>query len=118
MTTVADAHTKGAVESVPSRLVPTAALVLGSDYRALGIVRSLGRRGIPVHVIASGDDRLAAHSRYATSTSEWPGDDADGLHSLAELATAQGQTWALFPSADQSASVNARNPALLVPPLP
>ena len=29
-------------------------MVLGSDYRALGVVRSLGRRGIPVWVLAGG----------------------------------------------------------------
>jgi len=106
---VADAPSVGAAPSVPTRRVPTAALVLGSDYRALGLVRSLGRRDIPVHVIASGDDRLAAHSRYATSSSEWPGDNEDGLRSLGELATAQGQIWALFPSADESAAFVARN---------
>ncbi len=26
---------------------PAGALVLGADYRALGVVRSLGRRGVP-----------------------------------------------------------------------
>ena len=42
------------------------AVVFGSDYRALGVVRSLGRRGIPVLVLSGGDDTLAAKSRYAT----------------------------------------------------
>jgi D-aspartate ligase len=106
---VADALGVGASPSVRPPVVPTAAIVLGSDYRALGIVRSLGRRGIPVHVIASGDDRLAAHSRYAKSTSEWPDDDAQRRGALEELAGAQGLTWALFPSADESAAFVARN---------
>ena len=41
------------------------AVVLGSDYRGLAVVRSLGRRGIPVWVLTGGDDILAAKSRYA-----------------------------------------------------
>lgn len=41
------------------------AVVLGGDYQGLGIVRSLGRRGIPVCVID--DERsLARYSRYCT----------------------------------------------------
>jgi D-aspartate ligase len=109
----ADSLAAGATPPAPEPIVPTGAVVLGSDYRALGIVRSLGRRGIPVHVIASGDDRLAAHSRYATSTSELPDDDADQLCALELLASAQGRTWALFPSADESAAFVARNHAAL-----
>ena len=41
------------------------ALVVGGDYQGLGIVRSLGRRGVPVCVI---DDRrsISRYSRYTT----------------------------------------------------
>jgi D-aspartate ligase len=41
-------------------------VVIGGDYQGLGIVRSLGRQGIPVCVI---DDELsiARHSRYSTT---------------------------------------------------
>jgi len=38
---------------------PAGALVLGGDYRALGVVRSLGRRGVPVWVIRDGGDAVA-----------------------------------------------------------
>ena len=40
------------------------AVVIGGDYQGLGIVRSLGRRGIPVCII---DDEysIARFSRYA-----------------------------------------------------
>ena len=37
---------------------PAGALILGSDYKALGIVRSLGRHGIPVWVLR--DEHLIA----------------------------------------------------------
>ena len=40
------------------------ALIVGGDYRGLGIVRSLGRRGIPVWVVKH-DDVLAGFSRFA-----------------------------------------------------
>lgn len=41
------------------------ALVVGGDFQGLGIVRSLGRQGVPVCVI---DDEasIARFSRYAT----------------------------------------------------
>ena len=41
------------------------ALVVGGDFQGLGIVRSLGRRGVPVCVI---DDELSIYrySRYTT----------------------------------------------------
>ena len=42
------------------------ALVLAADYRGLGVVRSLGRRGIPVCVLTAADERLAGASRYAS----------------------------------------------------
>ncbi len=50
--------------SAQLRLQP-GALVVGGDYQGLGIVRSLGRRGIPVCVV---DDEwsIARFSRYAT----------------------------------------------------
>jgi D-aspartate ligase len=94
---------------------PTAALVLGSDYRALGIVRSLGRRGVPVRVLASGDDRLASFSRYADDTVHWPEGTAERLTLLRYLAQTDQQTWALFPSADESAAFVSRHHADLAP---
>ncbi|HXN17403.1 MAG TPA: hypothetical protein VN875_03655, partial [Candidatus Binatus sp.] len=41
------------------------AVVIGGDYQGLGIVRSLGRRGIPVCIVD--DERsISRYSRYAT----------------------------------------------------
>lgn len=83
--------------------------MLGSDYRALGVVRSLGRHGIRVHVLASGDDRLASYSRYATAVTEWPHKEAARLELLERLGVESPGRWALFPSADESAEFVARN---------
>jgi predicted ATP-grasp superfamily ATP-dependent carboligase len=44
----------------------TGAVVLGADYRGLGIVQSLGRRGIPVWVVYDGARGVANFSRYTT----------------------------------------------------
>jgi hypothetical protein len=43
------------------------ALVLGGDYQGFGIVRSLGRRGIPVCVIDD-EPSVARHSQDASHT--------------------------------------------------
>ena len=47
------------------------AVVIGGDYQGLGIVRSLGRRGIDVLVLD--DERsIARHSRFATAAVRVP----------------------------------------------
>src|SRR5947207_2014310 len=51
------------------------ALVTGADYRGLGVVRSLGRRGIPVWVLKRSGHRLAAASRFACRSLIWPTGD-------------------------------------------
>src|SRR2546430_12646836 len=48
------------------------ALVMGADYRALGVVRSLGRRGIPVWLINQGGHLVASASRYVRRRLPWP----------------------------------------------
>jgi D-aspartate ligase len=79
-------------------------------------VRSLGRRGIPVEVVRpAGDHRLAALSRYSRATSTLPsGDDAVLRAALLELADRHGlHGWVLFPTADATAALVAREHAAL-----
>jgi predicted ATP-grasp superfamily ATP-dependent carboligase len=86
------------------------ALVLGSDYRALGVVRSLGRRGIPIVVLAHGDDALACRSRYATRSVWLPEDEAEHIPFLLALVERDGlDGWVLVPTADESAALVARH---------
>src|SRR6202035_5313732 len=79
------------------------AVVTGADYRGLGIVRSLGRRGIPVCVLREEGHFLGAASRYTSRSLRWP--VADGLKKLeflANLAVKEGlKGWALFPTTDE-----------------
>jgi predicted ATP-grasp superfamily ATP-dependent carboligase len=85
--------------------------VLGGDYRALGVVRSLGRRGVPVWVVRQGDDGLAALSRYARRRFPWPdnADEQSQLDALEDIARAGARGWALIPSSDETASLVGRH---------
>lgn len=47
------------------------AVVIGGDYQGLGIVRSLGRQGVPVHVIDD-EHSIARFSRYTSSALRVP----------------------------------------------
>ena len=93
---------------------PAGALVLGGDYRALGVVRSLGRRGVPVWVIRDGDDALAARSRFARRRLDWPRSGAAAqLAFLLGLADAGADGFALIPSGDEGRRLVARHHAAL-----
>jgi D-aspartate ligase len=92
------------------RAPPQGAVVVGGDYRALGVVRSLGRRGVPVWVLRQGDDALAAMSRYARRRLPWPaGDEPAQIEHLLAVADDGADGWALIPSADETATLIARH---------
>lgn len=81
------------------------ALVVGGDYRGLGLVRSLGRHGIPVWV-THGADTVAVRSRYCRRAVRLPDDRAATAGFLADLSRANGLAgWVLFPTSDESAAV-------------
>jgi predicted ATP-grasp superfamily ATP-dependent carboligase len=80
------------------------AVVVGGDYQGLGIVRSLGRRGIPVCVID--DERsIARHSRYTThavSVANLRDQDAtvDAVLEIGRRFRLDG--WVLFPTREET----------------
>jgi predicted ATP-grasp superfamily ATP-dependent carboligase len=92
----------------------TGALVIGGDYRGLGVVRSLGRRGIPVWVLRD-EHQLAATSRYARRSLPWPAtSEAEQCGYLLDLAAREGlDGWAIFPTGDETAALVARHHAVL-----
>jgi len=94
---------------------PQGVLVIGGDYRALGVVRSLGRRGIAVWVVRSAEDhRLAGISRFSRRRFVWPDDDEGRLSFLLGLADREGLAgWTLFATADATAAFIARRHAEL-----
>ena len=95
------------------RRVPTVAvgaIVTGSDYRALALVRSLGRQGIPVLVLTHGDDLLAAKSCYTTTQLPFEGEsEAERVTYLLSLAdTMSLDGWVVFPTDDEAAALIGR----------
>ncbi len=90
------------------------AIVIGSDYIALGVVRSLGRQGIPVWVLRDSMHAEAAVSRYARRCLPWPAEQAARLALLLKLPIEFGlRNWALFPTDDEAAALVARNHQVL-----
>lgn len=85
------------------------ALVMGADYRALGVARSLGRRGIPVWLIKQGGHLVAAASRYVRRRVPWPeADDSGRIEFLLELAAEHRlKGWMLIPTDDYAVSLVA-----------
>ncbi|MBV9544975.1 MAG: ATP-grasp domain-containing protein [Chloroflexi bacterium] len=90
------------------------AIVIGGDYRGLGVVRSLGRRGIPVWVLTD-EHHVAATSRYTRRHYAWPAGGAPRqIEFLLELARRHGVAgWALIPTGDETAALLAQHRACL-----
>jgi predicted ATP-grasp superfamily ATP-dependent carboligase len=86
-------------------------LVLGSNYRGLGVVRSLGRLGVTVWLVRSDAHRIAERSRYAARVLPWcNGSDEAKIAHLLGLAAHHGlERWTLIPTDDETASLLARN---------
>jgi predicted ATP-grasp superfamily ATP-dependent carboligase len=91
------------------------AVVTGASYRALAVVRSLGRRGVPVRLLRTDEHALAGHSRYAAARPGWAKRDEQGrVDLLRELAgREQLCDWALIPTHDEEAAFIARHHAEL-----
>lgn len=85
-------------------------LVMGTSYTGLGLVRGLGRHGIPIWVLGKRLS-LAGASRYARRTLPWPDgpeeQQVDYLIGLARQYDLYG--WALFPDGDNGAAFIARH---------
>lgn len=86
-------------------------VVIGSDFRALGIVHSLGRHGIPV-IIIDRVYRAAWFSRYVVKRYKWQGfmDDKLFLNFLLQLGKKQHlEQWILIPTTDDAVELIARH---------
>jgi D-aspartate ligase len=86
------------------------AIVLGGDYQGLGIVRSLGRHGVPVCVIDD-EHSIARVSRY---TGCWARVDDLGderlVDDLLRIGRERGlEGWVIFPTRDETVAAIARN---------
>lgn len=87
------------------------AVVVGGDYQGLGIVRSLGRRGVDVLVLD--DERsISRHSRFATAAvrvEELREEEStvDTLLELGERYSLDG--WVLFPTREETVAALSRH---------
>src|SRR5437764_15493157 len=97
-------------EMTRSRARAEGAVVIGGDYKSLGIVRSLGRHGIPVWVLTD-DHLLAGWSRYCRRRIAWRAvGDAAQVARLLELADEHDlDGWTLFPGGREEAAMPAPN---------
>jgi len=79
------------------------AVVIGGDYQGLGIVRSLGRRGIPICILD--DERsISRYSRYATYGVRVPDlrNQDTAVQVLLDLAKRLDlKGWVLYPTRDE-----------------
>lgn len=91
------------------------AVVVGGDYQGLGIVRSLGRHGIPV-VVIDDEPSISRFSRYTWRTVR-VGDLRDHAR-VAETVLAVGRRldlrgWVLYPTRDEVVAAFSRHRAEL-----
>jgi len=90
---------------------PPGAVVIGGDYQGLGIVRSLGRMGVPVCVIDD-EHSISRFSRYATHGIRVQ--DLRQEQAIVETLLRIGrslnlQGWVLFPTRDEIVAALSRN---------
>jgi D-aspartate ligase len=86
-------------------------IVLGGDFNGLAIVRSLGRRGIPVCIIDD-EHSISRFSRYATHAVRVPDlrDDGRTIETLLDVGKRLGLGgWVLYPTRDETVSVLSRH---------
>jgi len=87
------------------------AVVIGGDYQGLGIVRSLGRHGVPICVIDN-ELSIARFSRYTTYSLHE--DELRDERSTVDALLAAGrrldlQGWVLYPTRDETVAAISRH---------
>lgn len=86
------------------------ALVVGGDYQGLGIVRSLGRAGIPTCVLDD-EPSIARYSRYASMAVRVADLRDEAATVEAALAAAEGsglRGWVVYPTRDEVVTAFSR----------
>jgi D-aspartate ligase len=89
------------------------ALVVGGAHVSVAIARSLGRRGVPVWLMAN--HPLPKYSRYVQRRFDWHGvDHPDAVSSILDVATEHDlEGWVLIATSDQDVCMIAQNHDLL-----
>src|SRR2546426_11083634 len=91
------------------------AIVVGGDFQGLGIVRSLGRRGVPICIID--DERsISRFSRYATFAVRVCDlrDEQRAVESLLDIGRQLGlKGWVLYPTREELVAAFSRYRSVL-----
>ena len=85
--------------------------MVGGDYQGLGIVRSLGQRGIPVCVVDD-EQSISRFSKYCTYFVKLPNfrDERVAVDALIGIANRLGlQGWVLYPTREELVAAFSRN---------
>lgn len=86
------------------------AVIIGGDYQGLGIVRSLGKHGVPICVID--DERsISRFSRYTTHAVRVKNlrDERQTIETVLEVGRKRNlEGWVLFPTRDETVAAFAR----------
>ena len=93
-----------------SSKAPIGAVVIGGDYQGLGIVRSLGRKNVPVCVIDD-ENSIARYSRYTThaiavKSLREERETADTVLEIGRRFDLKG--WVIYPTRDETVAALAR----------
>ncbi|HXX78834.1 MAG TPA: hypothetical protein VEI53_10100 [Ktedonobacteraceae bacterium] len=87
------------------------AVLLGSDFKALGVARSLGEKGIP-SIVIDNKPRSAWFSRYVVKRFQWHSqmDDPEFVSFLLQIGKQHHlEQWVLFPMQDEAVQLVACN---------
>jgi D-aspartate ligase len=97
------------------RQTTVGAVVIGGDYQGLGIIRSLGRRGVPICVVDD-EHSIGRYSRY-TSHAVKVSDLRDEDRTVQTLMAVGGRLglggWVLYPTREETVAALSRNRAVL-----
>lgn len=100
-----------AARALARRQAGIGAVVIGGDYQGLGIVRSLGRRGIAT-VVVDDERSISRHSRFATAAVRVPDlrDEEMTVRTLLELGErCRLDGWVLFPTREETVAALSRH---------
>ena len=87
------------------------AVITGGDFQALGVVRTLGRKGIPVFVLDS-DHGICRFSKYKSQYIKSPPltEEDEYVDFLLALGKREGlDGWVLFANSDNAVAVLSKN---------
>lgn len=102
---IAQTRTAGAAEAAPG------ALVIGGDYQGLGILRSLGQRGVPVCVVDD-EHSISRYSKFCTHFVKVAQlrEERVIVDTLLNVAGRLGLSgWVLYPTREEQVAAISRN---------